>query len=148
MSRWQDSAACRDDPLWDRKPRGQQLADCDECPVRFQCLQAALADEEAACRKAAEASKQDTHPAQHLNHLVTSALPIYGGYTIQQRALILRSRMGAATAARIRSEPGVYDTCGTPAGAVKHTRLGERRCEPCSAAAAADRRARRQAVPV
>lgn len=137
VTRWQDAAACRDDPLWDRKPRRQQLADCEGCPVMFHCLQAALAAEEAEIRSG-EAS---------ISHLIASSLPVYGGHTIQQRARILAGRMGAPVD-RLRQEPGEYDTCGTPAGAVKHTRLGERRCERCSAAAAADRRARRQAVLV
>lgn len=146
-ARWQDLAVCAGDERWTERRRAQQLADCADCPVRFQCLDQALTDEEAICRRAAEESNSHD-PASHLSHLVASALPVYGGLPITDRVAILAGRFGTRPT-DVRQLPGEYETCGEYSGYQTHVRLGERTCEACKTAQRIyqrDRRARKRAA--
>lgn len=74
---------------------------CAECPVRIECLEYAVTDP----------SRLDG---------------IWGGLSVNQRRQI-RSRRGIRT----RVIGNTLEMCGTPAGAARHRRAGEKPCSRC-----------------
>lgn len=128
--RWQDAGNCAGDLTWTEQHWRRQVEGCDGCPVAFQCLEQALAQEQDLAElMAAESGKE---PVAHLSHLRVSALPVYGGKTIHERAAILTGRMGQAPApCKTYVDPVERPECGSLAGYQLHGRNGERKCEPC-----------------
>lgn len=139
---WRDQGNCAGDLDWLDRHWSKQLADCADCPVRAQCLQQALADEEAQCRADA---RSDDNPAGPISHLVAAALPVWGGMLIRDRAAILAGRLGIIPA-KIHKLPTERPSCGTNSGYELHRQAHETPCEPCRAAARERSRARRAAA--
>lgn len=97
-----------------------QVAICQPCPVRAECLAFAQADELPLDRV-------------RLAQLGT----VYGGFTAKQRAAI---RFADPVAAVKQKTP---IQCGTPRGYQQHLRRQQAACDACKAAMATKRRAER-----
>lgn len=121
---WHAQAACRGVDVDLFFPTAAQegaeaaKAICEGCPVRVECLEAAL-------------ERREEHG-------------VWGGTTVEERTRIRRQRARARRAAATTRRPGIgTDACGTDAGYQRHRRRGERPCKSCRAAHAERERQRR-----
>lgn len=131
VTTWMDAAACRGDLGWLNRSEGRQIATCQDCPVRFECLNYALGNESS-------------------DLSLVKFNPVYGGLAGRERAqLIRRSRRKPSEPTEPNPRPprrlSPIDH-GTPAGYKAHLSRGEQSCDQCREAARAYRADRRREV--